>query len=275
MLPQWWIPEPSRHHDSANSQKMVYLLEEAGTTVYCNKYVPFGAMEYDFIDKNLPIVLYGHIGVIKDVQRRNIQGLTPFAWCDFDELRCTNYLAFWGKYSVHQRYAFYPLAEIFRNQDFIFDTFGQSDTIFIRPDDNMKTFTGTLVSKERLYSWCGHCINYEAGPNCPCLVSKPVTISSEWRFVIHEGKVVTGSQYKSRNYIDIQSTFPDKAAATAEEIANSCGSWEPEPIYVIDIGYSEGEYKLIEIGSVNVAGLYACDLKKVINTINNYCEEYL
>jgi hypothetical protein len=41
----------------------------------------------------------------------------------------------------------------------------------------------------------------------------------------------------------------------------------------MDIGLSHGEYKLIEIGSVNAAGFYACDLRKIVNTINKFCEE--
>jgi hypothetical protein len=272
MLPQWWIPEPSQHHDSQNSHRMVYMLRELGATVYCEKYMPFGAMDYSFIDRNRPIVLYGHIAVIKDVKRRNIKGLRPFAWCDFDELTCSNYLAFWGKHSLHQDYAFYPLREIQRQKDFIFKTFGKYGIIFIRPDDNMKTFTGDLISQKRFDGWSDYCIDYQAGPNCLCLVSKPVSIDKEWRFIIHDKKVIAGSQYKELGYLHIDASFSDIAAAKAEEIARS-SLWEPAPIYVMDIGLSHGEYKLIEIGSVNAAGFYACDLRKIVNTINKFCEE--
>jgi hypothetical protein len=272
MTPQWYIPEPKLHHDSDNAHRLVYVLQEMGVEVFCDKYVPFGGMDYSFLDPKRPVVLYGHLGCVKDVQRRRIY-LSPFAWCDFDELKCSNYYAFWGKYLVQQKYAFYPLDEIARNRDFIFDTFGAVQCLFIRPDDNMKTFTGEVVKKEQFEHWWRHCRDYESGPNCPCVVSRPELIYKEWRFVIREGKVVTGSQYKSEAGLDVKPGFPDLAAAKAEEIAGST-QWQPHPIYVMDIALTADlEYRLMECGSINVAGMYASDLRKMAQAVNELLEE--
>lgn len=256
---QWYIPEPARHHDSDNAQQLVYIAQEMGDEVFCQPYRPFGKMDYSFLDHSKPVVLYGHLAVVKDVQRRRIP-LSPFAWCDFDELKCSNYYAFWGGHSVQERYAIFPLAEIVRQRDFIYDTFGLDNCIFIRPDDNMKTFTGEVVHRASFDGWARSAIDYAAGPNCPCVVSRPEIVEREWRFVIADDKVVTGSQYKTGPFLDVAAGFPDAAAAKAEEIANSA-EWQPHTIYVMDIGAVGRKYKLMEVGSVNVAGLYACDLR--------------
>lgn len=271
MMPQWYIPEPDQHHDSENAGRLVFVLKEMGIDVHCDKYIPFGGMDYSFLDPSRPSVLFGFISAVKDYQRRRIK-LSPFVWCDFDELKCSNYYAYWGKYIIQQRYAFYPLDEIDRNKDFIYNVFGKDDHVFIRPDDNMKTFTGEVVSREYFNSWHRFTRDYKAGPNCPCLVSKPEAILKEWRFIIKENKVVTGSQYKDGTVLETKEIYPDSAAAFAEEIANST-LWSPHPIYVMDIAKTPDGYRLMEIGSVNVAGLYKCDLRKFANAMNNLAIE--
>jgi hypothetical protein len=263
MKPQWYIPEP--HHDSDNARRLISILQEMDIDVFSNKYVPFGKMDYSFLDPNRPVILYGYLGIVKDVFRRHIY-LSPFAWCNFNELKCSNYYTFWGNYIVQQLYAFYPLDEIARNRDFIFKTYGSSDCVFIRPDDNMKTFIGEVVEKEKFEYWWRHCRD-QSNPNCLCVVSRPEPIQKEWRFVIKEGKVITGSQYLP----EVKSNFPDAAASKAEEIART--PWQPHPIYIMDIALTNGEYRLMECGSINVAGLYSCDLKAFIRAINDLLPE--
>jgi hypothetical protein len=270
---QFYIPEPKYHHDSDNAFRLVYILEEMGIKVFCNSYIPFGEMDYSFLDSKDTVVCYGSLNVIKDVQRRGIP-LCPFAWCDFDELRCSNYLAYWGQYSAQRLYAFYPLNEIARNKEFIYKTFGKDDRLFIRPDDNMKTFTGQIVSWQMFDHWWRHCRDYEGGPNCPCLVSCPEKIEREWRLFIKEGAVITGSQYMEHGHLAPEEGFPDAVGVKAEEVIKST-LWEPHPIYVMDIALVEGDYRLLEIGSINAAGMYKGDLKKIAKAIVEVAENGL
>jgi hypothetical protein len=98
------------------------------------------------------------------------------------------------------------------------------------------------------------------------LVSEPSKIEAEYRFVISEKKVLTGSQYNEEG-IGI-SVFPEDASKLAEEIANSC-EFNPHSMYIMDIcKLKNKEYRLMEIGSVNCAGLYACDLIKFVEKMS-------
>jgi hypothetical protein len=181
-------------------------------------------------------------------------------------------LTYWGKYSVHQEYAFLPLAEVYRQREWLYSTFGSKKLIFIRPDDNAKSFHGEVVAEPQFEHWFEVANFYDPGPQCLTLVSRPSTIISEFRFIIADRKVLTGSQYKRDHKLEIAPDFADEAAALAEEIAKSC-EFNPHPIYVMDIAYTgEAGYRLMEIGSVNCAGLYACDLKKIIEKASEIAE---
>lgn len=44
--------------------------------------------------------------------------------------------------------------------------------------------------------------------------------------------------------------------------------WQPRPIYCLDVAYNKGHYGVLEIGSINSAGLDHCDLLRVIQAMN-------
>jgi hypothetical protein len=78
----------------------------------------------------------------------------------------------------------------------------------------------------------------------------PLTeIFSEYRFLVVDGEVVTGSQYKyAQSMVDL---------------------WNPNRAFAIDIALTKNGYKVIEINSINSAGFYHCDIGKFVNAINN------
>jgi hypothetical protein len=186
------------------------------------------------------------------------------------------------------------LAEVYRKKDWLFQVFGlhgedvtrflgdlwidkiKEKFIFIRPDDNAKSFHGELVAKESFDEWFRIANVFNPGPKCMTLVSEPSKIESEYRFVISERKVLTGSQYKLNGKLEYSPHFPVEAANLAEEIANSC-EFNPHPMFIMDICkiedwqdneyrriHGDQRYKLMEIGSVNCAGMYTCDLRKFV-----------
>lgn len=265
----WWVPEPAEWEDSSTTLRLIFALKEMGIEVVCDKYKPFGVMDYSFLtSRNCPIVFYGSLATVKDVQRRKIK-LSPFAWCNFDDLSCMTYYSWWGKHLLQQRYAFYPVSEIHRNADFIYDVYGKDGCLFIRPNDNFKSFTGEVVKKDLLSGFCGY-IEHTCGPNCPCVVSRPEQILHEYRLVINEEKVIAGSQYKEGTLYQPDPFFPDDAAVFAEEITKETQcTYSPHPVYVMDIALTPDGYKLLEIGSINCAGLYECDVRKVVKAISD------
>ena len=98
-------------------------------------------------------------------------------------------------------------------------------------------------------------------------MSSPREIDKEWRFVVVDGKVVTGCQYKDGARLDYQPHYDDQAYELATSVASV--DYEPDPVWVMDIcKTSDGNYHLLEIGGFSFADLYACDMKTVVSAVS-------
>ena len=263
-----WLIEKDVFPEGDVSKRMIEIARELGVEAKSYRYIGFdgGTEPKDLPRKEACIISYGSINAAKFIQKRC--KWIPGVWCDFNTLRCRTYLSYWGKFSIQKKYLFLPLSEVYRQRDWLYETLGQSkgyfhDHIFVRPDDNAKSFHGEVISRPKFEEWYEVANIYNPGEECLCLVSEPTYIDGEWRFIIADRKVITGSQVRDDNKLAIAPGFPKEAAELAEKIANSC-EFNPHPIYVMDICCHAGEYYLMEIGSMNCAGLYACDLKAIV-----------
>ena len=257
-----WLIEKDMFDESDNTVRMMEIVRAMDMEARHYSYSGYETI----IPEDLPakeecIVAYGSINAAKFINKRC--KWVPGVWCDFEILRCCSYLAHWGQFSIQKRYLFLPLAEVYRQKEWLYKTLGYNEHIFIRPDDNMKSFHGEVVAKEKFEYWYEMANFYNPGKSCLCLVSEPSCLSGEWRFVIANRKVISGSQVRCDGNLAVASGFPKEAADFAEQVANSC-EFNPHPIYVMDICRSPEGYALMEIGSVNCAGLYACDLKPIV-----------
>lgn len=94
-------------------------------------------------------------------------------------------------------------------------------------------------------------------------------IKEEFRFVIIDGRVVTGSQYKP----EIKSRYNGYAGLFAGAIAQRLKDIIETRAYTIDVALlNNGELRIVEVNSFNYAGLYKCDLDLVIEEL---CSEEL
>ncbi len=99
------------------------------------------------------------------------------------------------------------------------------------------------------------------------VVSSPKSILSEWRFVIADGKVVTGCQYKDGDDLDYRPEYDRNAFELAESIADI--DYQPDPVWVMDIfQISDGSYHLLEIGGFSFSDLYACNKREVVSAVS-------
>jgi hypothetical protein len=208
-----------------------------------------------------PVIVYGSMNLLKWLRKK---GQWPrLAWYDFERLRCCSYYAHWGQFLLQRNYAFLPLAEVRRRRDWVFATFGRSDAVFIRPDDNAKSFSGGKVPGDGFEQWYELANFYEPGPDCLAVVSSPESVHVEWRFVMGRRAVVTGSQYRCEGQEALAPEYPREAAEFANLVASS-SDFEPHPMYTMDICQTDAGFRLVEIGPVNGSSLYRCDVEKVV-----------
>ena len=91
----------------------------------------------------------------------------------------------------------------------------------------------------------------------------------EWRFVVVDGKVVTGSAYRAdgrQGYADASDRMKE-AWDLAETIASEIDA--PDGVYVIDIGecQDDGALYLLELGPFSGCDLYKCDRTAIVESV--------
>ncbi len=272
MMKAKWIFDKDMF-DDGNTDRMAAHCQSKGIDFQHQKYIPFMFDQYEwkFHDDDC-VIVYGGIGMSQYVQRKKLW--YPGTWCDFHKLKCSTYLAHWGRFSLQEDYTFIPLNEVKRKWGELWERFNSFGHVFIRPDDCDKRFNGEKVAPEHFDRWWAQSRCYDPAPESLTMVSKPNRILAEWRMIIAERKVVTGSHYKTEGReayspLDTGDQIGRDAVTFAETVANS-SDFEPAPIYPMDVCLiGDGSFRLIEIGSINCCGLYKCDVGKIVDVASD------
>jgi hypothetical protein len=262
-----WFIQDANLGDSQNNRRLVYAIEEAGHTAHVARYVPFGGMDYAFLPTDAPVAFYGALAVVLDWQRRGLAH-RPFAWCDWDRLRCQTYFAPWREHLLQRDHAFVTLERLRADWDALVDAHGRDDALFIRPDANDKSFAGAVVRRSQLDGWWARAAA-DAAPTDLCVVAPPQRLEAEWRLVIAGTEVAAASQYRQGGAFDPAPGCPDDVRDFAAALARR---WTPHPVFCMDLARTDEGLRLIEIGSVNCSGFYACDLRAVVDAVSRAAE---
>ena len=204
--------------------------------------------------------------------------LYPGVYCNLQNLKCSAYYPHFQEYLLNNRFFFLPLANISAMKEDIFDSWlGASyEDLFVRPDSGFKSFTGQLVSKTKLDYDIKNLANIAISGTEFCLIAPPVNILREWRFVIGRRKIIACSQYRDHKLTPsgIPNPIRELSAGAPKEVCDfvenvlSSVDWEPEPIYTMDIAEtSTKNLKVVELNCFSAAGLYKCDISKIVSEV--------
>jgi hypothetical protein len=193
--------------------------------------------------------------------------LTPGAFATVEHFACSHYFCRLGEYLLSQRYVMLPFGELRRCREFLMETVGDGGRIFVRPDSPLKLFTGQVVADDSFDADLEFMGFYEFPVESIVVASAPQTIDAEWRFIVVGGRVVAGSQYKSRGEMGVQPGYDQAAFDLAVKIA--AAGWQPDPAWVMDVcRTSDGAYYLLEIGGFSFANLYASDKGAIVEAVS-------
>ena len=248
---------------------IVDAIKKAGHEIYVTKYIPFSANP----DENIPysnddcVVTYGTHGFVSQIQKK--YSFQPGSYCPDDRLKCSHYMQYIDLDDLlNPEYIMIPYGEfIRRGKDHWLYYFGKSGKIFIRPDSGSKTFAGTVMP----YHDFDHEINTlnkmtSATQDTMIMISKVQEILGEYRFVIVNGTVITGSEYKHDGVVQYMSGYPQECFDLANKIAKQ--DWQVDICYTCDVAVTKNGPKIIELNSFSCAGLYACDKDAIVNAIS-------
>lgn len=215
------------------------------------------------------VIFYGSIGHANKI-RKGTKWI-PGVYYNRDAYDCRNYYPALGKFLLNANYMMIPFGDLSRQKEFLFDKLGTQDTVFIRPDYGGKSFTGTLVYKETFDKFIDSIGFGQLDAGTLLVVAEPKNLIGEWRFLVVENKVVTGSQYRNEVGIKYKADYPKEAFELAQEAANS---YSPDKAWVVDICQTkEGNFYLLEIGCFSCAGIYLCNREIMVREISRVALE--
>lgn len=243
--------------------KLMTALEEENLPHTLVKVVPFGHTVEPDVNVDGPVMVWGAntLGYIAKEK-----GWHPGVFTNDD----------FNMRTFHERLKGYCL-----NDDAEYCTFGELEfkgLRFCRPVHDTKTFTGEVLDGAEIEAWKERVIPLSNNgytslmPDTPVLHAKPKAIDVEARFFVVDGQVITGSSYRTfgrqKMYQLVETGNPTMRDLLdfAQFIVNL---WQPDVAFVLDVGWSEGEKKAIEINTLNSAGFYACNMRAVVRALES------
>lgn len=225
----------------------------------------------------------------------------PGVYLDEKKYECTSYYPVFGEELLHSDYIMLPYGELMRRKDQLFFYFDKYDDIFIRPNSGFKQFAGTVLDQTRFEDGVKLAGFYDVEPELLVVVSGAKEIQKEWRFVIVNQEVVSGSLYRDWTIgpetLSSGTVTKDLILLNSKSVSEICTDenaleyakkvakmYNPEPAWTLDVALkNDGDYKIIEIGCFSCAGMYGNDLSKVVKTVTDaavtewktYFEEFM
>lgn len=266
-----WIVEADLH-DQRQLLDLTDAIKRSGSKLAIVKITPAGLdNEYPF-EVNTCTVYYGSLQGRWPIYKN---GYIPGVYCEMDNYDCTKYYPAFKNYLLNYDCVFMPYGMIKDNKDYLFNTIDYNNNgkdIFVRPNRGNKIFTGTHIKYEefdKMYERIGF---YGVEPHELCVISSPKNIKKEWRFLVVDGKIITGSEYNKNGDGILYQSGP---AFSFAQLAVTNSNYNPDRAWTIDICESNHGLNVLEIGCFSCAGLYAMDKDLVVQEINRIAlEEY-
>jgi len=217
------------------------------------------------------VLVYGSLGLVRQLLRE--KAWVPCGWCTLKNFECSTYYTYFGKFLLNQDYIMMPAVELLRQKEFVYEKMGIDNCVFVRPSSGFKEFAGALVPFEEMNKNALGFGFYHENPELMTVVTTPKVITKEWRFVVAEKKVITGSQYRLGKDVEpelVETTC--EAALYAQSIVDAV-EWEPDPIYTLDVCESDGKLFLLELNGFSTSVLYDCDLEIIVRVASEMAKK--
>lgn len=267
--------------DKENNEKIATIAESKGCHVTKLHGFPQLYDQFDFYPEDACVVYFGSLDFARELVKRSKWVPGPF----FNEkgyLR-SKYYAYWHKYLWNQECLFVPWGLFKENMvryahwmdhRFAMD-WHEGWSMFIAPDDGMKSFTGQVIGSHGTESDIKY-IDSMIGNSKLILVSPYRRPLVEWRFFCSRKEgVITGSQYRLCE--DLQTTessevpqapinFLNAAIKDLRESHHIYDEVFPNDLFVADVAIDkDGNYGIVELNSWSCSGFYKSDLEKIVD----------
>lgn len=235
----------------------------------------------DFWSDDTCVVFHGSLNVCQRLQREKPTWI-PGAFYDSRSFQCTSYYHHFSSFLLNQEYIMLPAGDLIHKwgklavmlyEPWSISPNGISNQLFIRPNTGFKTFSGhvTDLSTDKGKQDWGFLINNYISPDDLILVARVQLVHDEYRIVLCDGLVVSGSQYMNQGEIVYNKKTPIDVDIFAQKCAAQAQGWETDHVYVMDIcntTYCRDKWELIEVNSFSGSDPYDCDLEPIVHRVN-------
>lgn len=272
-----WLVDSYLFDNNPLYRNIENVLKELKIEHHITKYVPFSDQQdlgrFEFSDANRDaVVLYGTIGFIKKVLRQHIWDLGAFGYTHGRQ--CNVYMTqIPNSWFLNSDYVILPFGDLVYKKEQIFESFNTGE-VFMRPLTGDKSFTGKAVS------WLDFGYEVDSSKQIEAVASeeliliassKKKDIKGEFRFIVGAGEVISGSEYRWDNILDVRADYPQECFEMAQRVAKL--PWQLDTVYTCDVALmADGTTKIVELNAFASAGWYACDQKKIISRVTEIAE---
>lgn len=245
---------------------------QLGHNVFVTKHKPFS--EHPF-PEGIPfsqsecVITYGCIQFCKLVEKHYGRWWTPGLYFNKNVKNFSK----WAPHIAHRDllsddYYILPYGEFERRQ---YNCAGFS--CFVKPESGLKEFVGQVIHAAEFQDDLKKLQPFHAiDSDTLCVIASPKEIKAEFRYVIVNKEVITGSEYRWDDKLDVRLDTHPMCDALAKKVAYS--DWQADSVYICDIALMpDDSAKVIELNAFSSSGLYACDTLKIVGAVSKAAEE--
>ncbi|WP_375754793.1 ATP-grasp domain-containing protein [Corallococcus exercitus] len=218
------------------------------------KVIPFGGGIEPTLELTGPVVVMGSLSLTRYAHE---QGWTPGAFIN-DQFDFRVWRRHLGPHLLNADATVHRFADVPE----------QPGPFFIRPCLDDKAFSGMLTTWDAFTTWREQVLKLDTyatvTADTPVAVSAPRHIQREYRMVVVDGRVITGSLYKLGDRVVASSQVEPEVHAFAQRMAET---WGPDRAYALDVFMHEGGLYIGEFNNLNSAGFYAYDVGKMVAAV--------
>lgn len=211
------------------------------------------------------VVFHGSLGNAARIA--NELQWTPGSFCPVNAFRCSSWYESARPWLIHVDWTICPANELVASAQKIADRLGVTNHLFVRPDSPLKPFSGRVVEVASLsLQKLDHGFYFD-DETIPVVAAPVRKVSNEWRFVIANRSVITGSAYDPKTRKPIATQLDSSAAKFASMVAAAIP--EPSCVYILDVCECDDQLRLLELNPFGGADLYACDGPTIIDAVSS------
>lgn len=241
-----------------NFQMIKEFLDENKVDNELYKILPFSHEIQPALPTDKIIVPFGCIEFVQEIRKTHLNSIVLY---DEEVFTNENCLKQWGPLCLNHD------AQIMTVKEAV-DNLEKGKKYFMRPVEDLKSFTGNLFEVGHLPSLLERYAGYENNQfnsDSTIIVSEPKTIKREWRNFIVDGNVVSSSLYKENGKHKEELGAP---APVVQMCYNAISLYTPAKAFVLDIcSMEDGTYGIVEFGCIHNCGFYKADVKKVMSEL--------